>query len=97
MTSIAARQTEISRLDRSTERIYFAARRAACRAAPCRAQMNRLIEKIRSEKFQCRRLSSPPAAVPRAAERTLLRGENCIGFGQFDQEFFSDYADLTVS
>ena len=62
MTSFAARQAEIGRPDRCTERIYFAARRAARRVG-CRAEMNRLIENIRSEKFQCRSAARRPPRV----------------------------------
>ena len=52
----AARQTEICRPDRSIERIYFAARRAACRAifaaAARRAQLNVPLRVVDGHKIQ---------------------------------------------
>ena len=52
----AARQTEICRPDRSIERIYFAARRAACRAifaaAARRAQLNVRLRVVDGHKIQ---------------------------------------------
>ena len=74
MTSFAARQTEICRTDRSIERIYFAARRAARRA-----DMNTLMENIRSEKFQCHR-RSPPAACRVHLKAPLVWNSNCFLF-----------------